>query len=207
MLSHSHPRPPSPPETQNTPPYSAADSLRSWLSEHGVGPNEVDRLWTRYNKRQHNLDREYPFLSILKDVVAARKSMLVMPTDVNEIDVDFEGAIQTRNSQLQEQADRAVASIYVDTVRLLPDNLRHYFLNFLKSDSINDRLLFLTNVLTWMTGKLKRKRSDDSDEGVYEEQKQQRLKKIHTNQRETRIRNIQNPRRSKRLAAKRSANN
>ncbi|KKZ62366.1 hypothetical protein EMCG_03233 [[Emmonsia] crescens] len=195
MLSHG---PPSPPWTLNA-PDSPAEILRSWLSKHGVIPDVVDRLSTKYNRRQHNYDQEYSFLALLKDVVTARKIGFATPTDLDGIDMDFGHAIRSRNSQLREQSDSAVSKIALATVRLLPDNIRHDFLNFIKSDSINARHRFLVKVLPWMSQNLKRKRSDELDEPddePYEGQKQPQPKRIHAN------RNIQKPRRSARLAAK-----
>ncbi|OJD12479.1 hypothetical protein AJ78_06933 [Emergomyces pasteurianus Ep9510] len=101
------------------------------------------------------------FLALLKDVVTARKIGFATLTDLDDIDDDFGHAIRSRNSRLQEQSDNAVGKTALNTVRALPDNIRHDFLNFLKSDTINARHLFLAKVLPWMSQNLKRKRSDE----------------------------------------------
>jgi hypothetical protein len=162
----------------------------------------VDRLWTKYNQRQHNFDQEYSFLAVIKDVVTARKIEFATSTDLDGIDMDFGHATRSRNAQLREQSDSAVSEIFLDTVRFLPEELRHDFLNFLKSDSVNARNQFLATVLPWMSRNLKRKRSEESADGSYEEQKQPQPKRARVNQRETKDRNARGPRRSKRIAAK-----
>ncbi|KAK2810616.1 hypothetical protein FQN50_002873 [Emmonsiellopsis sp. PD_5] len=161
MPSHA---PPSPPCTQNLPIDCPSENLRSWLSKHGVGSNEVDRLWEKYNHRQHTLDQEYQFLVTLKNTVTARKVEWATPTDLQAIDVDFGRAALTLTEGLEKEAKRAVSAVALDTVRLLPDEVKLDFLNFLKSDSVNARHRFLARVLPCMTRSLKRKRLDDGDD-------------------------------------------
>ncbi|KAK2752175.1 hypothetical protein FQN55_008065 [Onygenales sp. PD_40] len=160
MPSHA---PPSPPCTQNLPIDCPSENLRSWLSKHGVSSNEVDRLWEKHNHRQHTLDQEYQFLVALKNAVTARKVEWATPTDLQAIDVDFGLAALTQTEELKREAKRAVSAVALDTVRLLPDEVKIDFLNFLKSDSVNARHRFLARVLPCMTRSLKRKRLDDGD--------------------------------------------
>ncbi|PGH12799.1 hypothetical protein AJ79_04023 [Helicocarpus griseus UAMH5409] len=98
-------------------------------------------------------------------------------TDLDGIGADFGRAIQRGNSKLKEQAYSAMSAVALNIVRLLPDDKRHYCLNFLESDALNPRLKFLTSVLPWVCRELKRKRSNGRDDGSPREQAQRQLKR------------------------------